>query len=209
MSTLRFFTALLRLYALENAVMAAVALLFGRPETLIDDALRFDDLIGTGGADAAFRKQGICGAHKDVGCKAPDATGYVAGRMAHKVQIEHFVSEVHQQALEPDVLIYIAAEVAPAVVEDEHAVAEVFIDVLIGVIVVLHEPALRNAVFERHLLFVRSVHHRVLPPDFGRAVERDDQSAIPYPVDDLLAKSGLTGPVFAHHYRHLSVSVLH
>ena len=189
--------------------MGAVIAVFGYSELLIDDALRFYDLVGAGGADAAFRKQRIGGANENVGGEAPYPAGYVAGRMAHKIQIEHLVPKVHQQPLEPDVLIYIAAEVAPAVVEDENAFAEVFVNVLIGVVVVLHEPTLCNAFFKVHLLFVGYIYHRIFSPNFRRSVEGDDQSSIPYPIYDLLTKRGLSRPVFTHYDRYLRVPVLH
>lgn len=208
-NTFRFAPSCLRSYAGKYAVVAPIAEVFAAPEGFVYYALGFYDLLCTVRMYATFREKSIGGADKYIGGKTPNSRRYISGRMTYKKKVKHLVTEVHQQALEPYVFVHVAAQVAPAIVKKQYTVAEIAVYVLVGVFVMLHKVHLPYALAELKVLFFGYIYQWVLTPYLRRSVKRYYQSPVPYPIDDIFTKRGLTRPVFPHHYRYLRVAVLH
>ena len=134
--------------------------------------------------------------------------------MNHEDHIQHLVAEVEDELPEVAVAVDGGVDVAPAVVPNDDAIAEVCVDVLedfvfLGALFVSGRHHLADPLFKLHRLRLADVYLLIWAPYLGHAVVGYCQRPLVDRFDDLFAERTFAGPVPAYDNGYLSVSVFH
>ena len=134
--------------------------------------------------------------------------------MNHEDHIQHLVAEVQDELPEVAVAVDGGVDVAPAVVPNDDAIAEVCVDVLedfvfLGALFVSGRHHLADPLFKLHRFRLADVYLLIRAPYLWHTVVGYCQRPLVDRFNDLLAEGAFAGAISANYDCYLSVSVFH